>query len=473
MKLFLIWPGGKEVKVFYDQMISAGHEVVYWVGTNDLKELIPVKVFHDHYEALEGKPAFGVREESFLPPGKDLLKELSNTESIVLTMMNKHFDGVCVDQRKYFYYEMVRYWDGVLKLYKPDAVLFPIVPHTVYNYVLYALAKKYGIKTLMFEDTWVSDRALLYKDYEIGSDLLHINLKKNQGKVFSDNDLSPDLKDYYHKQIAYDTDKTPIYMKVQIDEVKSGKFLGLPFKGLIRSIKKGYFLTALKIYFKKNIFSNLGREYKSFQKDPDLDKPFVYMPMSFQPERTSSPQSGVFASQLLAIRIMASSLPKGWELYVKEHPSQWMLRTKEAYSSARWKGYYEAISKIPNVILVPIISDTFKLIEKSRAVSVMAGSAGWEALIREKPVINFGLPWYHDFEGVFTVNDANSCHDAMDKIVKGFKVDKGMMLRNLKSLDESSVHGYIESQVSFQSELSQEESISNLIKMIIDELSKK
>src|SRR3989344_3657991 len=197
MRIFLIWADeSPEIINLILELKNRGHEGPYWVGTGaGDKRAIPDTVNHEHYAAWAGNPALGVDINEFHPPGKELIEKMYKTESIILTMMNKKFDALGVDERRHIYYNMLQYWDGVLAKYKPDAIIFPVVPHTVYNYVLYELAKLRNIKTLMFAETGFLDFhvykvvCMIYEDWMDGSKKLREKIRANSGKNFSTNDL--------------------------------------------------------------------------------------------------------------------------------------------------------------------------------------------------------------------------------------------------------------------------------------------
>ena len=465
MRLFFIWPApGPETKKLMDKLQKAGHEISYWVCDPEDIGSRSDMILHNHFDAWSAIPAKGVSSGSFSPPGRDLIEKLYRTESLVMTMMNKGFDGMPIDQRKSMYYEMVRYWNGVLDLYKPEAIVMPAVPHSSYVFILYTLARMRNLKTVMFENPWVSDRMLVYNDYEIGSPDLHESLRRNKGRHFTPDDLSEDLRDYYFWQTNKKADHTPIYMQFQNRMRTLSRFF--PIKGLWTSIKYRSFWHSVIKSTKKRFGPNLKREYGKFAIVPDWNKKFVYFPLSVQPERTSSPQSDVFVNQILTAKILSVALSPGWELYVKEHPSQWVLRTGVAYNNARYRGYYKEFASIKNVKLMPIYTSSHELMEKSQAVAVVAGSAGWEAAIRGKPVINFGLPWYRDFPGAFRVESVSGVKEVFKEIEEGFKVDADTVLNYLKSLDEGSGHAYLENMLDKISKLTKDENVEELFKMI-------
>ena len=157
MKVILVWPtAAPEVKVLLDEIQKSGHEILYWVGERPVADLCPRKaIFHDHYDAWDAKPAEALARDVFAPPSAALIESLHHLESLILTMMNKHYDRANVDERKHTYYTMLGYWSEVLRRLKPEAIVFNDVPHSLYSNVIFELARRQGIKTIMFEGTLV------------------------------------------------------------------------------------------------------------------------------------------------------------------------------------------------------------------------------------------------------------------------------------------------------------------------------
>lgn len=445
MKVMMMWTSSEpEIRILTDALEKAGHTIVYWVGMYGGEEYCPPgAIFHDHYDAWDGKPAAAYATESFSPPSAKLIEEMYETESITLTMMDKRFDKNCVDERRRIYYQMLAYWGGILDRLQPEAILYPSVPHTVYNYVLYALAKKRGIATIMFEQTWVSDRLLMYRDLEEGSRELQEALAQNKDATVSPTDLSGDLQKYLRSQEK--KEPVPVYVTEQ-------KKTGLPLRkarawvrGTLSGISRGVFFKELVRFLRKYLGPNLRKEYDRYISPlPPSGLSYVYVPLSFQPERTSCPQGGLFVDQILVVETVAAALPRGWKAVVKEHPVQWSTRSGVAYSSARYPGYYARIARIPNVVLAPIGTSSFSLMEGARALAASSGSAGWEGLLRGKPMLNFGYPWYRDCPGAHRVKDTDSCVQVLKKVEAGMTASRADVLRFLKSLDETSYHACME-----------------------------
>ncbi|MDD5290969.1 MAG: hypothetical protein PHZ04_02525 [Patescibacteria group bacterium] len=472
MKVFLIWAGkGPEIKNLMLELKKHGQEIVYWVGSpGGEKDKLPETIFHDHWQAIAGLPAEDINMAEFSPPGEDLIEKLYRAESIILTMMNKRYDKMGVDERRHLYYNMLQYWHGIIKKYKPELIIFPIIPHTVFNYLIYELARLLNIKVITFEDTWVSDRALLYTDFWQGSEALHKELRENQDKIFSLGDLDSDLQEYYKAQKDKDSDKAPPYTKKwRQQHTITNKFFR-KMRIIIASLKDFSVFRKGLTYFLK-IKSNPKREYASVEAEVDFAEKFIYLPLNYQPERTSSPQGSIFVDQILMIEILAASLPKDWVIYVKEHPTQIPARGLN-FSSSRYQGYYKRISELKRVKLIPIETDTYTLINKSLAVATVTGTAGWEAVLRSKPAIIFGYPWYRDCPGVFKVNGVESCQKVLQKIKEGFKIEPQQIINYLYSFDKATIHGYVDTGISVNSKLNKQERMNNFAQAILKEIRK-
>lgn len=470
MRVLLIWPREKEER---ENLILAlknnGHEVVYCVGPEESRDKFPDIIFHNYNDAYNGKPAKNVDINEF-PPPIDLIKKLHRVESTVLTMMNKRFDAMLTTQRKHLYYNMVQYWYGVIKRYKPEIVIFPTVPHAVFNFIIFELAKVLNIKTFMFEDAAINDRLLYYSDFWDNSSLLRKKIEKNKGKNFSIKDLSQDLQKYYKMQTDSSQNSTPADIYEQKSRFTTGKnFLNL-FKIATNSIKDFSVLEKTALYFIRLFKENVKKEYKKLQIEADFNKKFIYLPLHYQPERTSCPQGGIFVDQVLIAEVLSAALPDDWVIYVKEHPIQWLTRGLK-YNNARYQGYYKKISSLKNVYIIPIETDTYKLLNKSQAIATITGTVGREAIMRLKPVIVFGYPWYKDCPGVFKVNDYDSCKRVLERIKKGININQQDIINYLKSFDEATIHGHLE-KYGQELSLTEQENIKNFTKVMLREINK-
>lgn len=480
MRLFLIgwWDAtaGDDLIAVAKGLKKKGHKIVYW--TLHSKAQIPVcqrqfitTIFHDNVDALLGVPAKVLADLQCDPPGKNLLESLFAAESVVLTMMNKHYDWMGVSERKHLYYQMVGYWDGVFKKYRPDAIIFQAPPHTVYDYIIYALAKIKNITTIMLDDTVVSDRLLVMRDFKEGSVALREELKNSLKYSTSLENLSSDLYDYYKCQTNPEADSTPLYMKKNFRDYSIKNILRIKIKMVIASLKDFSFFTKTLYYLQKKFHANIKDEYKSVQSLPDWKKKFVYVPLQYQPECTTSTLGGHFVDQILMIQILSAALPEDWVIYVKEHPTQWLPRGLNFFSS-RYQGYYRTISRIAHVRVVPVATDTYDLLRRCQAVATVTGTAGWEGVLRLKPAIVFGYPWYQHCPGVFKVTDIESCRTVFSDICRGKVNSEESVIKYLHAFDRASFHGYVQAYGKGISRVSFQENVAHILHVLLSELQK-
>lgn len=476
MRLFFIEWTGKECGLVdvVRQIKNRDHEIVYWSGLN-VESLIDKSefsntIFHDYHDARAGKPSPQVDSSFFEPPSEELIRSMYETESTLLVMMNKAHEWMGENEKKHLYYTYLQYWDGVIKKYKPDAIIGPSAPHTLYDLVLFDLAKMHGIKTIMFEQTSVFDRAIILNDYKKSCEALEKQLLEDKDKIFSVEDFEADIRRYYDKQMDSLKPHIPQYIHDLNKRFSFFNILKTKSTVLFRSFRDGVFFERVGNKLLRFNKGNLKKEHERVQTSVDFDKKYIYMPLHYQPECSTCPLGGVFVDQILAIKILSFCLPKDWLIYVKEHPTQWKFRGP-VYFAYRYRGYYEEITKLKNVRLVPLNTDSFELIKKSQAVATIGGTASWEGLFYGKPGIVFGYPWYKHCKGIFRVNDAASCQAVMDKIEKGYKVNPQDLINYLGSFQKVVLSAFREEYYKKISPNNVEQNINNMVKILSRELS--
>lgn len=488
MRIFLIWPGKEpELIGLMRKLKEPPYELIYWLGHDYAGALNQTgTIFHSHRDAAFGLPAYGVDTSDFLPPGEEIINKLYKVESIFLTMQANLGCKGNLEEWRHLYYRLLQYWLGIFKKYRPEALIFPTLPHCTYNYLAYELAKLFSIKVILFIETKVSDRMLFMNDFRKGSPVLQQEIEKNMGRDFKLEDLSGDLQEYYKARVIGRFSDQPLY----VDHIKNKysfayRFFSMP--KIKKSIKEGTLFKKIYCFlFKEESFKiiwraivqlfyelspNLKKEYKVLETSPDFNKNFVYVALSIQPECSTNPMGDVFVDQILMLEILSASLPKDWVIYVKEHPIQW-IRKGINYSSGRYRGYYKNIAAIKHVQIIPVENSSYMLIDKSQVVATVTGAAGWEAILRSKPSIVFGHAWYKGCPGVFQVNNAESCRSVLKTIEDGYKVDQQKVINFLKSLDKATIHGYLAPSNAIASKLTRQENMDNLINLILSELRK-
>lgn len=142
--------------------------------------------------------------------------------------------------------------------------------------------------------------------------------------------------------------------------------------------------------------------------EPDMDRPFVYFPLQWQPEMTTSSLGGRYRDQVLALERLAEILPEGHMIYVKENPKQ--------NGKLRSPLFFHRLNRIKQVQLMPSYANSQELLAKSVAVANVSGTVGWEAISAGKPVLCFGATWWADAPGVTRYRPGLTFDEIMNNI---------------------------------------------------------
>jgi len=420
-----------------------------------------------------GKELVESKEISALPEKPfefDLLEKLSKYEFMTKYMINREYEKGS-DRTNEIYFDLINYWLKIIDFTKPSLIIVPWTPYTSREYVLYGLSQILGIKFLSFRRATIGYYLNIPFSNPQGPNYEEVVLTYEHFKAISPSPLKitdckirkyamqkiQKMADLNCKNLLADHEKklksaaslnkfviirdhslnalkniiqigkgqsTKIFSH-KFDLQKSISFIFNNIKGsfiLIRESLKNFIIITEKV----NKLKALKLIYDTHCIEPDYNRPYIFFPLNYQPEQTTAPFGNYAVYQYLPIEMIARFLPENWVLYIKEHhttfsPNHGGLRKRS-------KEYYERISKIPNVALIPIETESAVLIDHSQAVATITGSAGLEGVLRGKPVLTFGFAWYNGCEGVFHIQNHNECKEVIEKIRQGIKVDPNQML---------------------------------------------
>ena len=347
-------------------------------------------------------------------------------ESMGLQMMcRRNARGMSVPEMRTIYLRYVGIWRALLDLHRPQVVIFHGTPHQGHDLVLYALCRKDGIRTLIFERTFFADRVCFREALD---DAPKPTAKEIQKYLEAPEEAlgGRDANAWYvHNAVVHDL--------TSIAESLSARGLA---RQLINPWQLRHALERVHhpihglaqdkpLRFVHNLYDVVGRlrtsvafrAYQAVSEEPIAGEDYVYYPMHYQPERTTLPDGGRYSDQLYVIDVLTASLPPGWMLYVREHPRQ--FRTGVLWSKTRSRAYYEHLRRNPRVRLITLETSADALVAGSRAVATITGSTGWEAVLRGKPVLFFGEPWYAHCPGATRVRDAGDCTQQLARVARG------------------------------------------------------
>ncbi|MCG5908262.1 capsular polysaccharide export protein, LipB/KpsS family [Acinetobacter baumannii] len=157
-------------------------------------------------------------------------------------------------------------------------------------------------------------------------------------------------------------------------------------------------LKAVRVNIKRYI--NTKRSQKFYIQNDELiklslkEKFYVY-PIHFHPESSTSVLAPEYTCEYTNIINIANNLPFGTYLYVKDHKS---AKGVQDFS------FYKKISSLPNVRLINYDVNIKELIKKSQGVITVNSTAGYEALLLNKPVYLLGRVFYESFKNVYKIN---------------------------------------------------------------------
>jgi len=435
-----------------------GWKPIYWIAppkiAGEAVRCFPDSIAHEFFDAARGRPAYGLSGLCFRALDDQVLGRYRKYEDVAYRLMNRMDSGHAFEygERRSFYLRQLMYWLNVVECYRPEVVLFSETPHFVCSYLLYAICRELGIQTVMYAT--ISMPALVYVrsrvedlpftregsprplphqeshrlgwigghlrtvrgDYETAEPWYMKRQKKMRGEAGASRLLQrltrlgrwPHYAAVVLRRIAGTPHVPANYMKQAGRSPESSTFSPREWSRYKQEARR-----------KKR---QLRKRYSTLSSRIDMTRPYVYLPLHYQPERTSTPEGGVYGDQWLLANLVSRSLPQGWRLVVKEHPSQFHDRLLGHLG--RSMDFYDRLLALGNVSLASVCSSSFAFIDKAKAVATLTGTAGWEALVRGTPVLVFGNAWYRACKGAFIVQTADDCEAAMARIQAGYRVDE-------------------------------------------------
>jgi hypothetical protein len=363
--------------------------------------------------------------------------------------------------------------------------------------VLYLLCRLRGLPTMMLDMSSLPGRLLLMEDLEEGCASLarcyQDKLKRFDGAPVG---LTPYAEAYWERLRQTYDGALPMYMRIHMEkqarraaaaswksrlakaanplllwnEVKAARdfLLAPPPPNYIKVKGKRMqesFISGLgwRLYRRRRarIKRELAAHYETLVQEADLAQPFVFVPLHYQPEKTTSPQGGLYTHQMLMMEVLAASLPPGWWIYAKEAPAQFMPHLRE--TAAKNKAFYRRLAALPRVKLVSMELSSFDLIDHGRAVATVTGTAGWEAALRGKPALVFAHAWYRGCEGVSYTPTWDECKRTLAEVAEGRRaVDPQKVRLYLQALEEVGVWGYVEEHAARASGITPQENAASL-----------
>ena len=418
-----------------------------------------------------------LNQDKIEPLDEDELNQFSKYESVFLKMLDRLWVGFGYQKRKDLFHFHLKIWLHIIKKFEINFVFFGNVPHEGFDYIIYSICKIKNIKLRLLYNLPEANNGpyLVYfaKDIETqGLDIYEhfLELKKNTNEI-DKNFLSKDLSFYLEKinennekyvgVLRKDANNTLLYFNT----LEKNHSILTYLKNVIYRIFNYYIWNKKNRdqYFEsKRIINNF---YKKFSIDPDLTFKYIYFPLHYQPEASSSPLGGQFVNQDLIVDLLSWAVNEQTYIYVKEHP-------RESKKFSRNISFYKNILKNKNVKLINKNFNSMELIKNSIAVATITGSVGWESIFLSKPVLLFGYTSFQFAPGVFKISNKLDILKALKIIQSSINIiDKNDLIIYLKAIEKFVYNVFRDDDLNFQ-KISKEDNDNTMAKIIVNELNK-
>lgn len=412
-------------------------------------------------------------EFNSIPIDELLLKSMKSCESTILKMLDRYqFSHTLLtyESRINLYHKQLKFWYNYLIKEKIELCVFAVIPHVVFDYIIYCLCKLLGIRTLMLYRLPVLPQKNV-SVYVLNTIEQHIEV----------------LKSSYHKYLLSGSDIVLSNRMNAYLELKEGNenktFTGIVKrnKNILKFIKPQKYIAFFVYYWKwigewRKLWGNpidlmYAFVYKwqnkplkklVFENTPDLSKKYILVSLHYQPECTTIPMGGSYVFQDLMIDLLIKSVPPNILLYIKAHPRDGLS-----------KALRRRIQLDERSILINPTINSFELIVNSIAVATVTGTSGWEAFLNCKPVLMFGNYFYQDAPGVFKIKSFEETKKAINAILnkeESSLISDKMVKAFLKAVDDHSFSGWVDSRYAILSRLSDEENCRNIANALHKEM---
>jgi hypothetical protein len=288
------------------------------------------------------------------------------------------------DQRLEIVTRMVERFEQLLQQHAPLAVV--AYPGTIITNALVSTAESMGIPMVSLAAPrrgrkfyWQIDRFGRPKGFEkayekelLQSSSHHVDLDSIADRLA---DSDPERIRLLRKKIAATSSVTALMKRLA---VQLRKHLPGYIRG--RAPRYGEYTLSSRMWYELIAWRWRRDALKMDSPLPRLDRdlPFVFFPLTMEPEASLQVEAQSADNQLAIIDWLAKTLPSGWRLIVKEHPAQGIPRSK---------GFRDQLSQYPNVIQAAHLEPAEPYIRSARAIATINGTIGFQAASIGKPVI--------------------------------------------------------------------------------------
>jgi len=336
------------------------------------------------------------------------------------------------------------YFSQILHNKQIELLIYYMLPHFGSDYVLYLLAKHLKLKQILIFQSLVPNRFFYVHNLDDFGEFKEINLT------------------FPHKYIKVEkkAEKKLFYMKNI--KLKHRSCLINYFKNFGRWIyKKHGYMDFVKFHQSFCECLNFKKNYNKYAKNEiNFNEPYVYFPLQWQPELTTSTLGGIYKDQLLAIEHLRTILPNNWKIYVKENPKQ-LNPYRNTY-------FFKRLSLIPNTFYTSKEVNTYDLLKNAKFSATVTGTVGWESITTGKPVLVFGKPWYLNLPGVIKYTKNIKLENILNTKIDHNELEKKYNNLILKTANGIIDRGYIANYPNYSDENNEKNVYESLKKIILN-----
>lgn len=309
-----------------------------------------------------------------------------------------------VDDRSQLLLRMLAFWDYVFDTYEIDAVVAQNYGHNGWDAVIQVIAEARNVPYLFFHEVrpflgslYMHEKPQEIGELEFGESLIE------EAKLRYGFPEDPPLR--YREMLK----------QVGLEQTETSHSESVVDRTVIRKVLDRF--RQPKTLLKRSLASlrRRRRNRTSIQdeiravSELGIGEEYVFCEVQSQPNATTAVKGWMYADQRELIAQVASNLPHGWKLVVKESDRQW------SRMYPRRRNFWTQISAIPKVVVVSSHASSNKLMKSSRGlIETSYSSLALEAVRNRIPVLVFGVTHIAGLPGVFNVETDNEISDVFD-----------------------------------------------------------
>lgn len=171
----------------------------------------------------------------------------------------------------------------------------------------------------------------------------------------------------------------------------------------------------------------------AYYTQPDYSTRYVYYPFHVPLDVQLTVRCPEYLDQESVVDKIASELPEGHMLYIKEHPA--------AIGGHDFKRLTELLKNRKNVRLIHPLTNSFDLIKNSACVVTINSKVGFEAIMQSKPVVVLGKAFYRGHGVTVDADGIADVKRAIKTAIESFAPDGNIRTAFLNSAFAWSLEG--------------------------------